>query len=93
MDPSAIEQIARLARLDLEESAKVRLASQLSAILEHFRSLEKLDTEGVEPSVSAVDVAGRCRPDEPAPPLDPAELMANTRFEQDRFLRVPRVIE
>ena len=97
MDQSAIEQIARLARLDLEDSAKARLADQLSAILEHFKSLEELDTEGVEPSVYAIDVTGRCRPDEPPdadlPQADRQQLMANTRFEQDRYYRVPRVIE
>lgn len=94
MDEKTVEQVARLARLRIEPRARARLASQLGAILEHFQDLQGLDTSGVSPSVHAIDMEGRTRPDQPAEGgPDPESILANTEHTQDGFFRVPRVIE
>ncbi|MFH0946942.1 MAG: Asp-tRNA(Asn)/Glu-tRNA(Gln) amidotransferase subunit GatC [Planctomycetota bacterium] len=93
MDSHILEQITQLARIELDDSERDRLAAQLGAILEHFQELQKLDTEGIEPSVAAVDMPGRKRADMPLAERPERSLMSNTSHHQDRLYRVPRVME
>ncbi len=93
MDRKTIEEVARLARLELTDEAKARFATQLSAILEYFDSLQALDTSAVEPSAYSIDVAGETRPDEVRPCPDRDTLMNNTPHRRDGYFEVPRVIE
>jgi len=43
-----IEQIAKLARLELSEDEKEMYAEQLSAVLDYIEILNEVDTEGVQ---------------------------------------------
>ncbi|MFA6427473.1 MAG: Asp-tRNA(Asn)/Glu-tRNA(Gln) amidotransferase subunit GatC [Candidatus Magasanikbacteria bacterium] len=43
-----IEQIAKLARLELSEKEKIMYAEQLSAVLDYIEMLSEVDTQGVE---------------------------------------------
>lgn len=42
-----IEQIAKLARLELSEKEKTMYAEQLSAVLDYVETLNEVDTEGI----------------------------------------------
>lgn len=44
-----VKHIATLARLEMSEEEMEKFSKQLSAILEHAKLLEEVDTEGVEP--------------------------------------------
>ena len=93
MDPQILEQIAQLARIELDDPDRDRLTAELGAILEHFQELQQLDTDGIEPSTSVIEVKGRLRADAPLPETPDRSLMVNTSHHQDRLYRVPRVIE
>jgi aspartyl-tRNA(Asn)/glutamyl-tRNA(Gln) amidotransferase subunit C len=93
MDRQTVDKVARLARLDLTAEQRDQFAAQLSAILEHFESLRALDTSGVEPSVYAIDLAGRPRPDEPGTTAGHDALLGNAPAHREAFYVVPRVIE
>ena len=88
-----VEEIARLARLHLEEDEITRMQGELGAILDSFAELAAVDTTGVPPMTHAVPMDLRLRPDEPAPSLPVAEaLRAAPSREGDLFV-VPAIIE
>jgi len=48
LTPQQVEEIAKLARLELSEVEKMMYAEQLSVVLEYIEMLDEVDTKGVE---------------------------------------------
>ena len=48
LTPDQVSWVAHLARLDLSPADRDRMARQLSAILDYFDQLNRVDTAGVE---------------------------------------------
>jgi aspartyl-tRNA(Asn)/glutamyl-tRNA(Gln) amidotransferase subunit C len=93
LDRKEVEQIARLARLDLEEAEIERLTSELSAILDYMERIRKLDTGDAGPMTHAVPLDLRLREDRPERPLDvESALGAAPDIHRDCF-RVPHIIQ
>ncbi|HET9724869.1 MAG TPA: Asp-tRNA(Asn)/Glu-tRNA(Gln) amidotransferase subunit GatC [Actinomycetota bacterium] len=88
-----IEHVARLARLDLTDEEKRRLAAQLGAILEHAAKVGEVATADVPPTASAIPRANVLRPDEPRPSLSADEALANAPATADERFLVPRIVE
>ncbi len=88
-----IEHVAKLARLQLTEEEKAKLASQLGQILEHAARIGEVAAADVVPTASPIPRANVYREDivEPSLPVDEALRNAPER-EGDRF-RVPRIAE
>jgi len=59
-----IEQIAKLARLELSEEEKNRYAEQLSVVLDYIEMLNEIDTEGVEETSQVTGLDDVVRDDE-----------------------------
>lgn len=88
-----IEHIAELARLILTEEEKSLYREQLSAILDHFTSLQALKTTDIPPTSSVLPARSALRLDEPRPGLSQEDLLRNApEVEADQF-RVPPVLE
>jgi len=88
-----VQHIANLARLELNEEELSRYRMQLSAILDYFQQLERLDTEGIPPTANISVDQIRLRIDQPHPGLTLDELMHNAPQNDDRLFRVPPVFE
>lgn len=88
-----VRRVAALARLQLSPEEEVRLAGELSKILEYMEKLNALDTAGVTPTAHALPVAGAFRPDDPFPFDARDELLAQAPDLRDGYYRVPRVID
>ena len=88
-----VDHVARLARLALTPEEKARIGEQLAKILTYIDTLNRLDTEGVEPTTHAVPVVNVMRDDEVGPCLPPDEALANAPDRVDGCFRVPRIIE
>ena len=88
-----VEQVARLARLEVDSDRREQLAAELNAILGYFAKLQEVDTEGVEPSTHAVDLSNALRDDvvHESLPAD-AALASAPAADQGCFI-VPRIIE
>ena len=69
--PEVVDHVAKLARLELTDAERDKMAVELSNILEHIEAIQKLDLEGVEPTSHVVDVVNALRPDVPHRSLDP----------------------
>jgi aspartyl-tRNA(Asn)/glutamyl-tRNA(Gln) amidotransferase subunit C len=88
-----LEQIARLARLNLSPAELETMTPQLSEILDYVAQLQQVNTEGVEPLAHALDVANVFRADEPASSLSPDQALANAPRRQQDYFGVPAVLD
>ena len=93
VDKDTVAQIAKLARIRLPEDHLEPLAGELSNILGWIEQLSQLDTEGVAPMTSVVELRAPQRPDA----VDDGEcrdkIVANAPESTDGFFVVPKVIE
>jgi aspartyl-tRNA(Asn)/glutamyl-tRNA(Gln) amidotransferase subunit C len=86
IDREEVLHVARLARLRLDEDEVQRMASELSAVLDHIAKIGELELDDVPPTSHVVEVTGRLRPDEPRPcltrevALEQAPAVANDGF-------------
>lgn len=65
----------------------------LERILDYVAALQELDTEGVEPTASAIQIATPVRRDEATAPMDPERAVANAPESAGTAFVVPRVID
>ena len=93
IDRSAVDHVARLARLDLSEEERTRMQGELNAILEHAERIQALDLDGLEPTSHPVPLTNMMRSDEVTPSLSQDEAMTNAPEAEDGRFKVPRIIE
>jgi aspartyl-tRNA(Asn)/glutamyl-tRNA(Gln) amidotransferase subunit C len=79
-----VRHVAKLARLDLDETEIFSLQGELNALLGHFADIQDIDTEGIEPKSHAVSLQNIWAEDIPGPTL--------SRQRAGLFL-VPAIIE
>ncbi len=77
LSPEIVDHVARLARLELTDAERDKMAVELSHILEHIEAIQKLDLDGVEPTSHVVDVVNALRADVPQPSLEPEVALAS----------------
>ncbi len=88
-----IENVARLARLELSEEEKVTFGNQLEQILTYMEQLNRLDTSGVEPTSHAIPIYNVFRADEIRSSVPQEEVLGIAPDEEDGHFKVPRIIE
>lgn len=93
LTPDEVRHIAHLARLGLTDEDVAKFRDQLSGILDYFEELRQVDTEGVPPTAYAFDLHNVMRDDEPTPPADPADILANAPQREGEYFRVRAILE
>lgn len=93
IDKATVAHIARLARIALPEGEREAVAGELNNILAWVEQLAEVDTEGVEPMTSVVDVALPLRADEVTDGGRVEEILANAPRREDGYFVVPKVVE
>ena len=88
-----VRHIAALARVRFTDAELETMRRQLSDILVQFTVLERVDTEGVEPTGHASGITSVMRTDEPRPSIDADEALANAPLRQDDFVRIRAVLQ
>jgi aspartyl-tRNA(Asn)/glutamyl-tRNA(Gln) amidotransferase subunit C len=91
--PEVVERVARLSRLELTAEEIATFAAQLSSILEYFARLDRLPTEGVEPTSHALRITNVFRDDQVTPSLPVEDVVAMAPQAHGGFVVVPRVLE
>jgi aspartyl-tRNA(Asn)/glutamyl-tRNA(Gln) amidotransferase subunit C len=87
-----IQHVARLARLRFTPEEMENFATQFNQIVAYVEKLNGVDTEGVEPLASVLEVSDMLREDEPGPMLSPAEALRNAPKKTEGFFSVPKVL-
>lgn len=87
-----VQHIAGLACVDLEEAQRERFARQLSSILEYFRELDGVDTEGIEPTYHVIGLQNVFREDEAGESLPRDDAMRNAPRQDRGYFKGPRIV-
>ena len=88
-----VEQVARLARLELTAEDKELFAGQMVAILGYVEKLKELNTDGIVPTSHAVPMENAFRADVVRPSIGLEKALANAPEKTGTFFVVPKVIE
>lgn len=93
IDKETVGKIARLARIRVSEEEKATLATELTNIMTMIEELNAVDTAGVEPMTSVVQMQPLLRADEVTDGGVPEKILANAPEETAGFFVVPKVVE
>ena len=88
-----VQQIAKLARLELSDDEYAESVKKLSKIVDFVDHLSEADTEGVVPMAHPLDVAQRLRPDEVTETDERDRYQQNASSVSGGLYLVPKVIE
>ncbi len=90
IDRALLERLCKASRIELTEEEQKRFSEQLRVILEAFRELDRVDTEGVEPSYHPVEGKNVLRGDSPREwQWDP---LGNTEHREEGYFKGPRIV-
>jgi aspartyl-tRNA(Asn)/glutamyl-tRNA(Gln) amidotransferase subunit C len=88
-----VRRLARLSRIRLSNLEVIAFQRELSAILDYFAQLQKVDTSGVEPTAQVTGLTNATRPDEEADYGATREaLLANAPATEKGYIKVRRVL-
>lgn len=93
IEPEQVRQIAYLARIKVPEEQFEGLAQELNQILGFVEQLSEVDTDGVAPMTSVVDMAAPLREDVVSDGGYAEKVLANAPDGVDDFFTVPKVVE
>ena len=93
IDAATVRKVAKLARIAQPEETLEKLAGELNGIMAWIEQLAEVDTDGVEPMASAVDLKLPMREDVVTEGGDPARVLANAPLSKNDFFVVPKVVE
>ena len=85
--------VARLARLDLADDAIDKFAGQIDEILGYIDKLNRVDTEGIQPTSHAISLTNAFREDVEHQHLDRERALANAPEEEEGQFVVPKIID
>ena len=93
IDNAIVRHIARLARIEIDDGEMDHLAGELSNILTWVSQLDEVDTKGVSPMTSVVEVKLPRRADVVSDGASQDEVLANAPQTETGFFVVPKVLE
>ncbi len=86
-------KLARLARIDLDESEIEGFTREFAAILHYVEQLQQVDIEGLEPTSQVTGLTNVMRPDEVRDyGYKPKDLLKNVPQVENDHIRVKRMI-
>lgn len=92
LDAATVAKVARLARLDLADDDIAAFAAQLADVMEHFRDVDALDLDGVEPMTQPYPLVNVLRDDTEGECLDRDEVLAEAPDAIEGRFRVPPIV-
>lgn len=88
-----IQYVAALAKLTVSEEEKQSVAKDLDNILDYIATMDKLDTEGIEPMSHVLPVSNVFREDVVLNIADRDNLLKNAPKQKDGCFVVPKTVE
>ncbi len=84
--------MAKLARLTLSDEEARAYRNDINELLEHFETLQQLNTENVQPMSHVMETENVWRTEDRADPGDPALLLRNAPLKEKDYFRVPSIL-
>ena len=88
-----VRHVARLARLQLDETEMLSLQGELNAMIGHFADIHAIDTSGIEPTSHAVVVQNVWSEDILHLCIPRSEALRNAPVSKAGLFVVPMIIE
>ena len=93
LDQQAIEHLAHLARLQLEEDAKHQIEKDLNQIVSMVNQISSVNTQNIDPMAHPFEVSQRLRKDEVSETNQRDELLKLTPQTESGLFLVPKILE
>lgn len=82
-----VKKVAKLANLPLTSDEEEKYSEQLSKILDYVEQLNKVDTEGVEPTFNVTELSNVMRKDEVGDcTISQEDVLSNASAKKDGFI-------
>lgn len=88
-----VRHVARLARLELDDSEVAEFQRELNALLGHFADIRDIDVSDVEPQSHAVLLQNVWAEDEPWASIPRDVALRNSKMTKAGLFVVPAIIE
>ena len=88
-----IKEYEDMAMIDTPDNEHEALSRRFESLVSGFQSLEKIDTDGVEPLVTVLDLHNIMREDVVNKLLPRDEILANAPEQYDGYFQVPGTLE
>ncbi|MBC8063492.1 MAG: Asp-tRNA(Asn)/Glu-tRNA(Gln) amidotransferase subunit GatC [Chlorobia bacterium] len=88
-----VRHVAKLARLELDESEIFSLQGELNALLGHFADIESIDVSGIQPTSHAVSLQNVWAIDAIGTVLPRDQVLRNSAMTKAGLFVVPQIIE
>ncbi len=93
IDHKIVDEVAHLARLEFEASAKDEIANDMNRMLGFIEKLNELDTKGVEPLIYMTDESNVLREDVVKETITQKEALLNAPKKDSDYFKVAKVID
>ena len=93
IDKDTVKHISKLARISLDEKKVDNLSKDLTSIMRFIESLNKLNTDKIEPLTSIINASLNSRKDEVKDGKIRDQILKNSPEKNEEFFVVPKVIE
>lgn len=87
-----VEHIGHLACIEITEQEKEIFAKQFNSILDHFRELDNINTENVEPTYHVIGLNNIYREDVVQESLPQEDVMKMVPRSDKGFVKGPRIV-
>ena len=87
-----IKDYESMAKLDLPDAEREQIAAMAKRLIDSFEALAAIDTEGVEPLVTVLDVQNVFREDICTKTFTREEILANAPMQCDGYFQVPKTL-
>lgn len=87
-----VEHISWLAHIELTEEEKEIFMEQFNKILEFFRKIDEINTEGIPPTFHVLDLTNIFREDEVRESLAKEDALRNAPKKENGFFKSPRIV-
>jgi aspartyl-tRNA(Asn)/glutamyl-tRNA(Gln) amidotransferase subunit C len=88
-----IKDYEAMAKLDLPEAERRWVSERADMLIDSFDKLDGVDTLGIEPLITVLDVKNVFREDLSVKMLPREELLANAPDQYEGYFQVPRTLE
>ena len=93
MNPSDVEKLAHLARLEISEDTIADVSNSVTEVIKLVDQLQAVETEGVQPMAHPLDALQLLRADEVTEPNVRDAFQAIAPATEDGLYLVPKVID
>lgn len=93
IDIKTVDEVAHLARLEFNDSAKAEILNDMNRMLSFVDKLSELNTENIEPLIYMTAEKNILREDVPEITLTQKEALKNAPKKDSDYFKAPKVID